>query len=75
MSSVTGDSVSPAFCGGALRTASNLYVRDSTAYGFVYHDFTPELRAGFETSWVQTKWADGDHASNKRIQASLFYRF
>jgi hypothetical protein len=64
-----------AFCGGALRTKASIYNRNSTYYGYLFHDFTQEIRAGLETDWVQTKYADGERSTNRRIQASFFYRF
>lgn len=67
--------ISAEACGGAVRTAASLYNRDTTWYGYLYHDFTQEIRAGLETNWVETKYADGEHATNRRIQASFFYRF
>lgn len=65
----------PDVCGGADRTLASIYDRESTWYGFLYHDFSPEIRAGLETDWVQTKYADGERATNRRIQASFFFRF
>lgn len=67
--------VSAAFCGGAVRTAQSIYIRDSTYYAYLFHDFTPEIRAGLETNWVRTTYADGVNAENRRIQLSLFWRF
>ena len=67
--------VSATSCGGALRTAQSIYIRDSTYYGYIFHDFTNEIRAGLETNWVRTTYADGAHAENRRIQLSFFYRF
>ncbi len=68
-------SVSASFCGGAIRTTSSIYIRDSTYYGYVFHDFTPEIRMGLETNWVRTIYADGAQAENRRIQLSFLYRF
>ena len=31
---------------------------------YLFHDFTPEIRAGLETSWVPTTYADGVNAEN-----------
>ncbi len=62
-------------CGGAVRTAHSIYNRDSTYYAQLFHDFTPEIRAGFETIWVRTTYADGSDAENRRVQLSLFWRF
>lgn len=62
-------------CGGAVRTPGSIYVRDSTYYGYLYHDFTREIRAGLETYWVRTTYADQTHAENRRVQLSFFYRF
>ena len=67
--------VSAAFCGGATRTSQSIYLRDSTYYAYLFHDFTPEIRAGLETNWVRTTYADGANAENRRIQLSLFWRF
>jgi hypothetical protein len=65
----------PASCGGAVRTSQSIYVRDSTYYAQLWHDFTPEIRAGLETIWVRTTYADGSNAENRRIQLSFFWRF
>jgi hypothetical protein len=62
-------------CGGAVRTSQSIYVRDSTYYAHLFHDFTPEIRAGLETIWARTSYADGSHAENRRIQLSFFWRF
>ena len=62
-------------CGGAVRTSNSIYVRDSTYYGHLYHDFTPEIRAGLETIWARTTYADGSNAENRRVQLSFFWRF
>ncbi|MFO0687935.1 MAG: hypothetical protein U0900_04465 [Myxococcota bacterium] len=70
-----GAGATAASCGGATRSKANLYNRDTTWYGFLYHDFTQEIRAGIETNWVETKYSDGERATNRRIQASFFYRF
>lgn len=67
--------VSAAFCGGATRTLQNIYTRESTYYGYLFHDFTREIRLGLETNWVRTTYADGANAENRRIQLSLFWRF
>jgi len=67
--------VSAAFCGGALRTSQSIYVRDSTYYAYVFHDFTQEIRAALMTNWVRTTYADGANAENHRIQLSFFWRF
>ncbi len=67
--------VSTAFCGGAVRTLQNIYTRDSTYYAYIFHDFTPEIRAALMTNWVRTTYADGAHAENHRIQLSFFWRF
>lgn len=76
-STMTCDDVgaTAAFCGGAIRTKANLYNRDTTWYGYLYHDFTQEIRVGLEANWVATKYADGERATNRRLQASFFYRF
>jgi hypothetical protein len=62
----------PASCGGAVRTSQNIYVRDSTYYAQLWHDFTPEIRAGLETIWVRTTYADGSNAENRRVMMSLY---
>jgi hypothetical protein len=67
--------VSAVACGGSTRTAHSIYTRDSTYYGHLYHDFTREIRAGLETMWVRTSYADGSHAENRRVQLSFFWRF
>jgi hypothetical protein len=67
--------VSAAFCGGALRTSQSIYIRDSTYYAYIFHDFTPELRTALMTNWVRTTYADGANAENHRIQLSFFWRF
>ena len=64
-----------ASCGGAVRTSQSIYVRDSTYYAYVFHDFTQEIRAALMTNWVRTTYADGANAENHRIQATFFYRF
>jgi hypothetical protein len=65
-----------ASCGGTVdRTLQNIYTRDSTYYAQLWHDFTPEIRAGLETIWVRTTYADGSNAENRRIQLSFFWRF
>jgi hypothetical protein len=67
--------VSATFCGGAVRTSNTIYNRESTYYGYVYHDFTQEIRLGLETNWVRTTYADNAQAENRRIQLSFFFRF
>jgi hypothetical protein len=67
--------VSAAFCGGAVRTAQNIYTRDSTYYAYAFHDFTEQIRVALMTNWVRTTYADGAHAENHRIQVTFFYRF
>jgi hypothetical protein len=67
--------VSVAFCGGAVRTSQSIYIRDSTYYAYVFHDFTQEIRAALTTNWVRTTYADGANAENHRIQLSFFWRF
>ena len=67
--------VSASFCGGAVRTSQSIYVRDSTYYAYVFHDFTQEIRAALMTNWVRTTYADGANAENHRIQLSFFWRF
>jgi hypothetical protein len=65
----------PQSCGGATRTSQSIYVRDSTYYAYVFHDFTQEIRAALMTNWVRTTYADGANAENHRIQLSFFWRF
>ena len=67
--------VSAAFCGGATRTLQSIYTRDATYYAYVFHDFTPEIRAALMTNWVRTTYADGANAENHRMQVTFFYRF
>ncbi len=67
--------VSTEFCGGALRTSQSIYLRDSTYYAYVFHDFTQEIRAALMTNWVRTTYADGANAENHRVQLSFFWRF
>ena len=55
-----------------MRTSQNIYVRDSTYYAQLWHDFTPEIRAGLETIWVRTTYADGSNAENRRVMMSLY---
>ena len=64
-----------ASCGGAVRTPQSLYVRDSTYYAYVFHDFTQEIRAALTTNFVRTTYADGANAENHRVQITFFYRF
>jgi hypothetical protein len=66
---------SPAACGGATRTLTSIYDRESTYYGYLYHDFTQEIRMGLETNFTRTSYADGSNAENRRVMASLYYRF
>jgi hypothetical protein len=68
-------SVSAAVCGGAVRTPQGIYTRDATYYAQLWHDFTPEIRAGLETIWVRTTYADAAHFENRRVQLSFFWRF
>jgi len=68
-------SVGASFCGGATRTASSIYTRDSTYYANVFHDFTDQIRAALETNFIRTTYADGAQAENRRIQITFFYRF
>ena len=67
--------VSAAFCGGAVRTPQSIYTRESTYYGYLFHDFTTQIRLGLETNWVRTTYADGANAENHRVQLSFFWRF
>jgi hypothetical protein len=64
-----------ASCGGAVRTPQSIYVRDSTYYAYVFHDFTQEIRAALTTNFIRTTYADGANAENHRIQMTFFYRF
>ena len=68
-------SISAAFCGGAVRSASSIYIRDSTYYANLFHDFTAQIRTALETNYIRTTYADGAHAENRRIQVTFFYRF
>ena len=62
-------------CGGATRSLSSIYDRESTYYGYLYHDFTQEIRAGLETNYTRTSYADRSNAENRRVQLSLYWRF
>ncbi|MBI3806078.1 MAG: hypothetical protein HY281_00955 [Nitrospirae bacterium] len=62
-------------CGGAVRTLHGIYNRESTYYGYLYHDFTQEIRMGLETNFTRTGYADGSNAENRRVMMSLYYRF
>jgi len=62
-------------CGGATRSLNSIYDRESTYYGYVYHDFTQEIRAGLETNYTRTGYADGSNAENRRVQLTLYWRF
>jgi hypothetical protein len=62
-------------CGGATRTLNSLYDRESTYYGYLYHDFTQEIRMGLETNFTRTTYADKSSAENRRVMVSLYYRF
>jgi hypothetical protein len=62
-------------CGGGIRTLSSIYNRESTYYGYLYHDFTQEIRMGLETNFTRTSYADGANAENRRVMMSLYYRF
>ena len=64
-----------ASCGGAVRTPQSIYVRDSTYYVYVFHDFTQEIRVALTTNFIRTTYADGANAENHRIQMTFFYRF
>jgi hypothetical protein len=71
-------SATSTFCGGAAgasRTTHNIYNRESTYYGYLYHDFTQEIRMGLETNFTRTGYADGSNAENRRVMMSLYYRF
>ena len=60
---------SAAACGGATRTLNSIYDRESTYYGYLYHDFTQELRIGLETNFTRTSYADESYAENRRVMA------
>jgi hypothetical protein len=62
-------------CGGANRTLSSIYDRESTYYGYLYHDFTQEIRMGLETNFTRTSYADNSYAENRRVMMSLYWRF
>jgi|GEM_PF-2601368 len=64
-----------ASCGGATRSLSNIYDRESTYYGYLYHDFTQEIRMGLETNFTRTSYADRSNAENRRVMMSLYWRF
>jgi len=64
-----------ASCGGAVRTPQSIYIRDSTYYVYVFHDFTQEIRAALTTNFIRTTYADGANAENHRVQMTFFYRF
>jgi hypothetical protein len=66
---------STAACGGATRTLNSIYDRESTYYGYLYHDFTQEIRIGLETNFTRTTYADRSNAENRRVMTSLYYRF
>lgn len=66
---------SAAACGGATRTLHSIYDRESTYYGYLYHDFTQEIRMGLETNFTRTSYADNSYAENRRVMVSLYYRF
>ncbi len=66
---------SPSACGGATRSLSSIYDRESTYYGYLYHDFTQEIRLGLETNFTRTSYADNSYAENRRVMASLYCRF
>jgi len=66
---------STAACGGATRTLNSIYDRESTYYGYLYHDFTQEIRIGLETNFTRTTYADRSSAENRRVMTSLYYRF
>jgi hypothetical protein len=69
---IAGDASS---CGGAIRTLHSIYNRESTYYGYLYHDFTQEIRMGLETNFTRTSYADGSNAENRRAMISFYYRF
>ena len=71
----TGTGATAASCGGATRTLSSIYDRESTYYGYLYHDFTQEIRAGLETNFTRTGYADRSNAENRRVMVSLYWRF
>ena len=62
-------------CGGANRTLHSIYDRESTYYGYLYHDFTQEIRMGLETNFTRTGYADNSYAENRRVMVSLYWRF
>lgn len=63
-----------AFYGGGVRTAANIYTRESTHYGYLYRHFTKEIRSELEPNWFRTTYADGVNAENRRAQLTMFYR-
>lgn len=66
---------SAAACGGATRSLNSIYDRESTYYGYLYHDFTQEIRIGLETNFTRTSYANNSYAENRRVMASLYWRF
>jgi len=44
-------------------------------YAYIFHDFTPEIRAALTTNFMRTTYADGVNAENHRVQMTFFYRF
>lgn len=59
--------VSVSACGGVVRTPQSIYMRDSTYYTQLWHDFTPEIRAGPEAIWVRTTYADRANFENRQV--------
>jgi hypothetical protein len=62
-------------CGGATRSLNSIYDRESTYYGYLYHDFTQEIRMGFEANFTRTSYANNSYAENRRVMVSLYWRF
>ncbi len=71
----TGTGATAASCGGATRSLNSIYDRESTYYGYLYHDFTQEIRMGLETNFTRTSYANNSYAENRRVMLSLYWRF
>ena len=62
---------------GALgATAGSVtYTKAQVYYANVYHNFTNQIRAGFEYAYFDTTYSDGVIAHNNRFQVSTWFRF
>jgi hypothetical protein len=59
-----------------LASGGNVPYDRSTAYFANYvHGFTPNIRAGIEYAYMETSYADGTLATNRRYQASGWFLF